>query len=65
MKRINTNGLAGRVEVMVDPRVSPAPLPTRPASFPFLTNLKLNHVNIENYGKDVFRYKTATCSLCK
>jgi len=45
-----------RVEVMVDPRVSPAPLPTRPASFPFLTNLKLNHVNIENYGKDVFRY---------
>ena len=40
----------------VDPRVSHCPVPLSPAKFPFLRNVRLSNVVIEDFGKDVFRY---------
>ena len=40
----------------VDPRVSHCPVPLTPAKFPFLRNVRLSNVVIEDFGKDVFRY---------
>lgn len=45
-----------KVDAEVDHRVSHSPVPTRPASFPFLTSARFCNVYIEQYGKDVFRY---------
>ena len=40
----------------VDPRVSHCPVPLTPAKFPFLRNVRLSNVVIDDFGKDVFRY---------
>ena len=40
----------------VDPRVSHSPVPLEPAKFPFLRNVRLSNVIIDDFGKDVFRY---------
>jgi len=44
------------VEAEIDPRISHSPVPTTPASFPFLSSVRLSNVTIEQNGKDVFRY---------
>ena len=44
------------VTAEVDPRVSHSPVPYDPARFPFLRNVRLSNVIIEDFGKDVFRY---------
>merc|ERR1711982_68529 len=40
----------------VDPRVSHSPVPMDPAKFPFLRNVRLSNIIIDDFGKDVFRY---------
>jgi len=40
----------------VDPRISPSPVPTIPAKFPFLRSVRFVNVDIEQHGKDIFRY---------
>ena len=40
----------------VDPRVSPCPVPTVPAKFPFLRTVRFSNVIIEQHGKEIFRY---------
>ena len=40
----------------VDPRISHSPVPLEPANFPFLRNVRLSNVIIDDFGKDVFRY---------
>lgn len=40
----------------VDPRISPSPVPTTAANFPFLRNVRFSNVIIEQHGKDIFRY---------
>eukprot|EP00090_Calanus_glacialis_P008751 TRINITY_DN17102_c0_g1_i3.p1 TRINITY_DN17102_c0_g1~~TRINITY_DN17102_c0_g1_i3.p1 ORF type:complete len:573 (-),score=118.32 TRINITY_DN17102_c0_g1_i3:206-1924(-) len=40
----------------VDPRISPCPVPTVPAKFPFLRTVRFANVIIEQHGKEIYRY---------